>query len=91
MATLIWLVIMACSLASLICWIMVLIPLFKNEGVLMGILGIICGLYPFIWGWMKAKQYKLQTVMLVWTVAFVLVIVLQVVGVGAMGAMQMMQ
>ncbi len=73
-----------CGLVSLVCWIMVLIPLFKNEGVLMGILGIICGLYAFIWGWMKAKQHHLQTVMLVWTVAFLGSIVGQI----AMAAMR---
>ena len=44
------------SVASLVCDVMVLIPLFKKEGVLKGILAVICGLYSFIWGWMVSSQ-----------------------------------
>jgi len=51
-----------------ICTIMVLIPLFKTKGVLHGILGIICGLYPFIWGWIHAKELNLSKIMLIWSV-----------------------
>ena len=49
---------------------MVLIPLFKTKGVLHGILGILCGLYPFIWGWINAKQLNLSKIMLIWTICF---------------------
>ena len=52
----------------LVCTIMVLIPLFKTKGVLHGILGIICGLYPFIWGWIHAKELNLSKIMLIWSV-----------------------
>ena len=74
------------SLASLVCDVMVLIPLFKKEGVLKGILAVICGLYSFIWGWMHAKDegLKLQNVMYVWTV----VVVLEIIASVAMNAMQ---
>ena len=58
-----------------ICFIMVLIPLFKTKGVGHGILGIICGLYTFIWGWINAKQLNLTKVMLVWTICFGLMLV----------------
>ncbi len=66
------------SLGSLVCAIVVLIPLFKKEGVLKGILGIICLLYTYIWGWMHVKDesLKLKTWMYVWTVFIVLGIVL---------------
>jgi hypothetical protein len=58
------------SIISLICWIMVLIKMFQNQGALHGILGIICGLYAFIWGWMNAKRYGLSNIMIGWTAVF---------------------
>lgn len=57
------------GLASVICWIMVLIRMFK-EGAVKGILGLICGLYAFIWGWMNAGA-GLKNIMLIWTAAIV--------------------
>ena len=54
---------------------MVLIKMFQNENVGLGILGIFCGLWAFIWGWMKAKEHGLQKIMKIWTVAFVAVLV----------------
>jgi hypothetical protein len=55
------------SLGMLVCLVMVLIPLFKEKGVLHLILGIICGLYPFIWGWMNAARLNIKNVMLAWS------------------------
>jgi hypothetical protein len=60
------------GLGSLICFILVVIKLFKEKGVLHGILGIICSLYTFIWGWMESGRLKIQNVMIVWTVCIVL-------------------
>jgi len=91
MAAILSILMLVCWIVSLVCAIMVLIPLFKNEGVLMGILGIICGLYTFIWGWIKAKQYHLQKVMLIWTVALVAGIALQIVTVVIVGGMSSMR
>ncbi len=57
------------SLGSLVCFIMVLIQLFKAKGAGHGILGILsCGIYPFIWGWMNAKKLALNQIMLIWSV-----------------------
>jgi hypothetical protein len=53
--------------ALLVCWIMVLIPTFK-ENVLYGILGILCGLFAFVWGWVRVKQYGIKNVMVAWTI-----------------------
>ena len=50
MATILSLLAVVIGLGSLACWIMVLIKLFKAEGPLYGILGIICGLYALVWG-----------------------------------------
>ncbi len=64
------------GLASMACWIMVLVKMFKTqESPLMGIIGIFCGLWAFIWGWMNASKYGLSKVMLIWTASFVLSLV----------------
>ena len=72
------------GIGSLICWIMILIKLFQEKGVLHGILGIICGLYPFIWGWINVGRLNVKNIMLIWTVCIVLGIILN----GAGAAMQ---
>ncbi len=58
------------SAVSLVCWIMVLIKLF-DEGVLQGILGIICGLWAFVWGWMNVGPNNQKNVMIAWTIALI--------------------
>ena len=40
------------SLVTFVLFILVLIKLFQKEGTLKGILGLICAIYTFIWGWM---------------------------------------
>jgi len=67
------------GIGSLICWIMVLIKMFPAEGVLKGILAIICGLYAFIWGWMKKDEHDLGTIMIAWTACAVISIILNVI------------
>ena len=66
------------GLAGLVPFIIVLIKLFQTKGALHGILGIICGLYTFIWGWMNATTLNIKNVMLIWTVLLVASIVLNV-------------
>lgn len=63
------------AIGSLICAIMVLIQLFKKEGAGLGILGIFCGIYTYIWGWMKSKELGLTKIMMGWTAAMVLTII----------------
>jgi hypothetical protein len=70
---------MLVALAQLVVFVMVLIRLFQTEGALKGILGIICGLYTFIWGWINATKLGIKNLMLIWTALLVLMIVLQVV------------
>jgi hypothetical protein len=78
---------MLCGLGNLVCFILVLLKLFPAEGALKGILGIICGLYTFIWGWMNAAKHNLKNIMLIWTVLLLLTIVLQVAaGASMMGS-----
>jgi hypothetical protein len=60
-------IMMATSLVNLILFIIVLIKIFQYDGIGRGILGILCSLYTFIWGWLNAKQYELTPLMLLWT------------------------
>ena len=79
------------GIGSFIIWIagiVVLVKLFQKEGFLKGVLGFICMLYTFIWGWqnIKKEELKLKTWMYVWTGAIVLGIILNVVGAMSSGA-----
>ncbi|MDX6559071.1 MAG: hypothetical protein QOF72_2120, partial [Blastocatellia bacterium] len=65
------------SLASFVCFIIVLIKQFQNAGVVHGIIGIItCGLWTFIWGWMNAGKLNIKNIMMIWTLLFVVSIIL---------------
>jgi len=79
------------GIGGLICCIMVLIRLFKAKGVLHGILGIICGLYPFIWGWINVKALGIKNIMIAWTACFAIGIPLNIMAsASAVGDMQKM-
>jgi len=66
-------------LGSIVCWIMVLIQMFKNAGAVHGIIGILCSLYAFIWGWMNAGKLGIRNLMLAWTLILILYIILAAV------------
>jgi tetratricopeptide (TPR) repeat protein len=61
---------------SLVLFVIVLIKLFKKEGALKGILGFFCGIYTFIWGWLKHKELALTKVMALWSIFIVASMVL---------------
>lgn len=65
------------SIASLVCWILVLIKIFQSGSIGLGILGIICPLFAFIYGWMKADQWAIRNVMIIWSAIIVIEIVAQ--------------
>lgn len=69
-------------LGSLICYIIVLIKQFQDGGVVQGIIGLICGLWTFIWGWMNAGRLSIRNIMLIWTVLALLGGILTGVGGG---------
>jgi len=60
----------------LICFILVVIKLFKKEGVGLGILGVICALYTFIWGWINHKKQDITTIMIIWSVLIVISLII---------------
>jgi hypothetical protein len=62
----------------LVCFVIVLIKLFQTDGVLMGILGLICALYTFIWGWLNASKLNLRNIMMIWTLLVILSIIVNV-------------
>lgn len=67
------------GLGSLVCFIMVLIKLFQQKGALHGILGLLCGIYTFIWGWIESGRLGIQKLMMIWTGLIVVSIILNVV------------
>ena len=68
-----------CAVGSIVCWIMVLIKIFKDN-VGLGILGLFCGLFTFIYGWIKVNEYGCKKVMLIWTICMVVGIIAQALG-----------
>lgn len=67
---------MLVGLVNLVVFIIVLIKLFQTEGALKGILGLICSLYTFIWGWMNADRLGIKNIMLLWTGLVILGLIL---------------
>ena len=76
MSTVLTILAVIVGIGSLICWIMILIKLFQEKGVLHGILGIICALYPFIWGWINVGRLGEKNIMLIWTACIVISLIL---------------
>lgn len=72
------------GLSALVLFIIVLVKLFQNEGVGKGILGIICSIYTFIWGWQNHKRLGITTVMTVWSILIVIGIILNVISQSSM-------
>jgi hypothetical protein len=62
------------SIGSLVCFILVLVKMFQNDQVGLGIACIVLifvcgigGLVAFIYGWVKAAEWNIQNIMLAWT------------------------
>lgn len=62
----------AFHVASFVCWIIVLIQMFKRQHVGLGVVGILCALVAFVYGWIKAREWGITMVMLVWTACLIL-------------------
>ena len=67
-------------IGCVICWIIVLIKIFQNDGALKGILGLICSLFAFIWGWMNAGRLGVKNIMMIWTVLIIIYLILGAIG-----------
>jgi hypothetical protein len=81
---------MACALAlhsiagliSLVCFILVIVRMFQHTQTLMGVaclVGVLlCGIggvVAFVYGWMKAGEWRMKDTMLTWTACLVVIIV----------------
>jgi hypothetical protein len=64
------------TLVNIVLYIITLVKLFQNEGVGKGILGLICSIYTFIWGWIKHKELNLTKLMIAWSATIVIQMVL---------------
>lgn len=71
---------MLVGIGSIICWILVLIKIFQNDGPVKGIIGLICGLFALIWGWMHANRLGIKNIMMIWTVLIVIYLILGLLG-----------
>lgn len=63
---------MVALIGCVICWIIVLIKIFQNDGALKGILGLICSLFAFVWGWIHADRLGTKKIMMIWTVLLII-------------------
>jgi hypothetical protein len=86
MATLFSILAAIAGLVSLGCFIMVLIKLFQEKGALHGILGLICSIYTFIWGWMNVDRLNIRNIMIIWSACIVAAIILNLIGSSMMAA-----
>ena len=72
---------LVCSIASFVCFIIVLIKQFQQGGALHGIIGIItCGIWTFIWGWMNGGRLNIKNIMMIWSLLILINIILCFVG-----------
>ncbi len=82
MGFLVWLVL----LAAVVVQILVVVKMFQNAGALHGILGLICGIYAYIWGWMNSTKLGIRNLMIIWTALIILYAILVVtIGVPSYG------
>jgi hypothetical protein len=64
------------GLASLVCFVFVLIAMFQRQQVILAVVCIVfCGagvVIAFVYGWLKADEWNLKNVMIIWTIAVVI-------------------
>lgn len=70
-----------CSLISLGCWIYTIVRAFQSGDTVAGIVSI-CPLGAFILGWINVSKWDHSAVMTIWTIVFVINVILNVVAAG---------
>lgn len=76
------------ALAAIVCYILVVVKMFQNGKAALGIVTLVLtfctcgigGLIAFIYGWMKATEWNLKNVMLIWTAAIIVAFVTGLMG-----------
>ena len=68
-----------CGLVGLVCFVLVIVQMFKRDESKMGIICLVtllcCGIGYFIalvYGWIKVKEWDIKNIMVAWTIAFAL-------------------
>lgn len=71
-----------CSIASLVCWIILLIAAFKDE-IWKGVVGLLCGLYLLYWGIVEFDHPNKWPIVIIYAVgSFVAGVLYQMGGFG---------
>jgi hypothetical protein len=70
-----------CLLGAIVCQIIVIVKMFQTAGAVQGIIGLLCGLWAFIWGWMNSDKVG-KNIMLAWTGLIILYVVFAVLSGG---------
>jgi len=67
------------GIASLVCFILVIVQMFKHDKTGMGIACIVLffccgigGLITFIYGWVKSREWQITNIMIVWTICVII-------------------
>lgn len=67
------------GIVSLVCFILIIVKMFQSDDVILGVVGLVgllaCGLgalITFVMGWVNSEKYGAQQIMLVWTAAIVI-------------------
>lgn len=68
------------GIISFVAGLWMVVILFQKKGILHGILGLICELYPFIWGLIHFGDPEIKTPMTIWLIAIGFSIVLSIIG-----------
>lgn len=73
------------SLVTLVCYVMVVIKMFQNGQTGLGIASLVLFfcfgigvLLAFVFGWIKSAEWGIKNVMIAWTAAFLINIVVNV-------------
>ncbi len=90
MAALLGIVAVLAGIGSLVCWIMILVKMFKNGETVLGIVSIFCAIVGYIMGWVKSSEWNTKQIMLIWTACIVVGIIANVVA-GGMAAANLPQ
>lgn len=82
---LLYLVALVVGIGSLVCFVLVVMQMFKHDQAGLGVACIVLifcgigGLIAFVYGWIKNKEWNLQKVMLAWTVCIVVGVLVNIV------------
>lgn len=72
------------GLVSTVLYIMLLVKVFQHAGAGLGILGLFCGPFTYIWGWMKSGELGLKKLMVWLTITFAVALVFYFAGAAAL-------